>query len=150
MTNLVCTTLKVLIISVHPPQMKTDRTYRRLECFIWGNLSTCLDMVHIILHFIMLSFYCNAANMYINAEICITFQVLLTWQYQYQYICIFHGFNISVILQLLHCGVLDWLFYWLFPGSLVMQHSGETSTPTQGSVLYGTVNGAVGKCYTVY
>lgn len=30
-------------------------------------------------------------------------------------------------------------------GSLVMQHSGETSTPTQGSVLYGTVNGAVGK-----
>lgn len=29
-------------------------------------------------------------------------------------------------------------------GSLVMQHSGETSTPTQGSVLYGTVNGAVG------
>lgn len=32
-----------------------------------------------------------------------------------------------------------------FSGSLVMQHSGETSTPTQGSVLYGTVNGAVGK-----
>ncbi|XP_035674429.1 DNA damage-binding protein 1-like isoform X1 [Branchiostoma floridae] len=29
-------------------------------------------------------------------------------------------------------------------GSLVMQHPGETSTPTQGSVLFGTVNGAVG------
>ncbi|KAK3102365.1 hypothetical protein FSP39_010832 [Pinctada imbricata] len=29
-------------------------------------------------------------------------------------------------------------------GSLVMQHAGENSTPTQGSVLYGTVNGAVG------
>lgn len=35
-----------------------------------------------------------------------------------------------------------------FSGSLVMQHSGETSTPTQGSVLYGTVNGAVGKYWT--
>ena len=30
-------------------------------------------------------------------------------------------------------------------GSLVMQHPGETSTPTQGSVLFGTVNGAIGK-----
>jgi len=29
-------------------------------------------------------------------------------------------------------------------GSLVMQHAFESSTPTQGSVLYGTVNGAVG------
>lgn len=29
-------------------------------------------------------------------------------------------------------------------GSLVMQHAGESSTPTQGSVLYGTVNGAIG------
>ncbi|XP_060580249.1 DNA damage-binding protein 1-like [Ruditapes philippinarum] len=29
-------------------------------------------------------------------------------------------------------------------GSLVMQHSFESSTPTQGSVLFGTVNGAVG------
>ncbi|KAK2188211.1 hypothetical protein NP493_140g03066 [Ridgeia piscesae] len=29
-------------------------------------------------------------------------------------------------------------------GSLVMQHSSETTTPTQGSVLFGTVNGAVG------
>jgi len=30
-------------------------------------------------------------------------------------------------------------------GSLVMQHVGETSTPTQGCVLFGTVNGAIGK-----
>lgn len=29
-------------------------------------------------------------------------------------------------------------------GSLVMQHPGETTTPTQGSVLFGTVNGAIG------
>lgn len=29
-------------------------------------------------------------------------------------------------------------------GSLVMQHALESSTPTQGSVLYGTVNGAIG------
>ncbi|KFM57826.1 DNA damage-binding protein 1, partial [Stegodyphus mimosarum] len=29
-------------------------------------------------------------------------------------------------------------------GSLVMQHPGEITTPTQGSVLFGTVNGAVG------
>ncbi|XP_070551484.1 DNA damage-binding protein 1-like [Ptychodera flava] len=29
-------------------------------------------------------------------------------------------------------------------GSLVMQHPGESSTPTQGSVLYGTVNGSIG------
>ncbi|XP_013398068.1 DNA damage-binding protein 1 isoform X2 [Lingula anatina] len=29
-------------------------------------------------------------------------------------------------------------------GSLVMQHPGETTTPIQGSVLYGTVNGAIG------
>ncbi|XP_064634746.1 DNA damage-binding protein 1-like [Lineus longissimus] len=28
-------------------------------------------------------------------------------------------------------------------GSLVMQHPGESSTPTQGSVLFGTVNGAI-------
>lgn len=30
-------------------------------------------------------------------------------------------------------------------GSLVMHHIGETSTPTQGCVLYGTVSGAIGK-----
>lgn len=30
-------------------------------------------------------------------------------------------------------------------GSLVMQHVGETSTPTQGCILYGTVSGAIGK-----
>lgn len=30
-------------------------------------------------------------------------------------------------------------------GSLVMQNLGETSTPTQGSVLFGTVNGMIGK-----
>ena len=30
-------------------------------------------------------------------------------------------------------------------GSLVMRHPGEMSTPTQGSVLFGTVNGAIGK-----
>uniref|UniRef100_A0A1B6IJV9 RSE1/DDB1/CPSF1 C-terminal domain-containing protein n=1 Tax=Homalodisca liturata TaxID=320908 RepID=A0A1B6IJV9_9HEMI len=29
-------------------------------------------------------------------------------------------------------------------GSLVMHHIGETSTPTQGCVLYGTVSGAIG------
>ncbi|XP_014678579.1 PREDICTED: DNA damage-binding protein 1-like [Priapulus caudatus] len=29
-------------------------------------------------------------------------------------------------------------------GSLVMQHPGENSTPTQGCVLFGTVNGAIG------
>ncbi|XP_065284154.1 DNA damage-binding protein 1-like [Dermacentor albipictus] len=29
-------------------------------------------------------------------------------------------------------------------GSLVMQHPGETSSPTQGSVLFGTVHGAIG------
>ncbi|NXJ72732.1 DDB1 protein, partial [Rostratula benghalensis] len=29
-------------------------------------------------------------------------------------------------------------------GSLVMQNLGETSTPTQGSVLFGTVNGMIG------
>ena len=29
-------------------------------------------------------------------------------------------------------------------GSLVMQHPGESTTPTQGSVLFGTVNGAIG------
>ncbi|KAL3841910.1 hypothetical protein ACJMK2_019999 [Sinanodonta woodiana] len=29
-------------------------------------------------------------------------------------------------------------------GSLVMQHAGESSTPIQGSVLFGTVNGSIG------
>lgn len=29
-------------------------------------------------------------------------------------------------------------------GSLVMQHLGESSTPTQGCVLFGTVSGAIG------
>lgn len=29
-------------------------------------------------------------------------------------------------------------------GSLVMQHPGETSSPTQGSVLFGTIHGAIG------
>lgn len=29
-------------------------------------------------------------------------------------------------------------------GSLVMQHLGESSTPTQGCVLFGTVGGAIG------
>ena len=32
----------------------------------------------------------------------------------------------------------------MISGSLVMQHPGETSTPTQGSILFGTVNGAIG------
>lgn len=31
-------------------------------------------------------------------------------------------------------------------GSLVLQNLGETSTPTQGSVLFGTVNGMIGEC----
>lgn len=30
-------------------------------------------------------------------------------------------------------------------GSLVMNHIGETLTPTQGCVLYGTVCGAIGE-----
>lgn len=30
-------------------------------------------------------------------------------------------------------------------GSLVMQHLGENTTPIQGSVLFGTVSGAIGK-----
>ena len=30
-------------------------------------------------------------------------------------------------------------------GSLVLQNLGENSTPTQGSVLFGTVNGMIGK-----
>lgn len=34
-------------------------------------------------------------------------------------------------------------------GSLVMQNLGETSTPTQGSVLFGTVNGMIGKGHPV-
>lgn len=29
-------------------------------------------------------------------------------------------------------------------GSLVLQNLGESSTPTQGSVLFGTVNGMIG------
>jgi len=33
-------------------------------------------------------------------------------------------------------------------GSLVMDHAAETlTTPTQGCVLFGTVNGAIGKIY---
>lgn len=28
--------------------------------------------------------------------------------------------------------------------SLVMQHSGDTTTPTHGCILFGTVNGAIG------
>lgn len=31
-------------------------------------------------------------------------------------------------------------------GSLVLQNLGESSTPTQGSVLFGTVNGMIGRC----
>lgn len=31
-------------------------------------------------------------------------------------------------------------------GSLVMQHSGDTTTPTHGCILFGTVNGAIGDC----
>lgn len=30
-------------------------------------------------------------------------------------------------------------------GSLVLQNLGESSTPTQGSVLFGTVNGMIGR-----
>ncbi|ROL51216.1 DNA damage-binding protein 1 [Anabarilius grahami] len=33
-------------------------------------------------------------------------------------------------------------------GSLVLQNLGESSTPTQGSVLFGTVNGMIGKLHT--
>ena len=35
-------------------------------------------------------------------------------------------------------------------GSLVMEHPGEASTPFQGCVLYGTVNGTIGKCEAYY
>lgn len=34
-------------------------------------------------------------------------------------------------------------------GSLVMQHVGESSTPTQGCVLFGTVSGAIGLCLLI-
>ncbi len=37
------------------------------------------------------------------------------------------------------------LVYFLFSGSLVMEHLGETSNPFQGTVLYGSVTGAIGK-----
>lgn len=40
---------------------------------------------------------------------------------------------------------LLFIIFFLVTGSLVMQHALESSTPTQGSVLYGTVNGAIGK-----
>lgn len=35
-------------------------------------------------------------------------------------------------------------------GSLVMQNLGETSTPTMGCVLYGTVEGAIGKVFVCF
>jgi len=35
-------------------------------------------------------------------------------------------------------------------GSLVMRHPGEMSTPTQGSILFGTVNGAIGKSVVTF
>ena len=31
-------------------------------------------------------------------------------------------------------------------GSLVMENLGDTSTPHSGSILYGTVHGAIGEC----
>jgi hypothetical protein len=39
--------------------------------------------------------------------------------------------------------------FFLFSGSLVMEHLGETSNPFQGTVLYGSVTGAIGK-YIMY
>ena len=54
--------------------------------------------------------------------------------------------------QFLHCAVSSSccsLLYdcdvTVYVGSLVMRHPGEMSTPTQGSILFGTVNGAIGK-----
>lgn len=35
-------------------------------------------------------------------------------------------------------------------GSLVLQNLGESSTPTQGSVLFGTVNGMIGELLSVH
>lgn len=35
-------------------------------------------------------------------------------------------------------------------GSLVMQHSGDTTAPTHGCILFGTVNGAIGTMYFIY
>ena len=35
-------------------------------------------------------------------------------------------------------------FLFCFVGSLVMEHPGEASTPFQGCVLFGTVNGTIG------
>ena len=32
-------------------------------------------------------------------------------------------------------------------GSLVMEHPGEASTPFQGCILFGTVNGTIGKTF---
>lgn len=43
----------------------------------------------------------------------------------------------------LYCGIFS-KFCCIFVGSLVMQHPGESTTPTQGSILFGTVNGAIG------
>lgn len=41
-----------------------------------------------------------------------------------------------------HCGDMVNVFQH---GSLVMQHLGDTSTPTSGCVLFGTVGGAIGE-----
>lgn len=56
----------------------------------------------------------------------------------YYIIIILLNLSISIMISLLICNILAY-----FSGSLVMQHPGEMTTPTQGSVLIGTVNGAI-------
>ena len=41
--------------------------------------------------------------------------------------------------------VTHFIFVCSFLGSLVMEHPGEASTPFQGCVLFGTVNGTIGE-----
>ena len=47
---------------------------------------------------------------------------------------------ISSCMMYLCCDILS-------QGSLVMRHPGEMSTPTQGSILFGTINGAIGSFF---
>ena len=47
---------------------------------------------------------------------------------------------------------LKWLvhrFVFSLLGSLVMEHPGEASTPFQGCILFGTVNGTIGEMFSL-
>jgi len=48
----------------------------------------------------------------------------------------------SILFDSVRLNVFDMI---VTVGSLVMRHPGEMSTPTQGSILFGTVNGAIGR-----